>query len=256
MSVPEYVRRRNSTMFVGAPPFGYACTDDCEGNACAFWHPPDVPPCGMKYHESSHLNRVPQESRQSPSTIQSWSDGIRSVDTVPCLFSSPKLSPDFVEHFDDSLNTVPMTLGNDLEGSQACTGKKSSMAVDSSPPAGQSLGRVRGDTAEYLAGKRSEGNRRTPQPQLGPIFADGEDDIPLLCSHGSPAPPLMGYSRFNAFIRCLIVAAFLSGCLLITRRWCVTNTRFPATVYLLKIAARTRAFVPDQCLRESGEDGV
>jgi hypothetical protein len=148
MSVPEYVRRRNSTMFVGTPPFGYACTDDCVGNACAFWHPPDVPSCGMQYYESSHLNRVPQKSRQPSLTPQSQSDGIRPVDTVSCLFSSPKLSPDFVEHFDDSLDTGTMTINNDLEGFQACTGKRSLIVVDSSLLAGQSPGRIRGDTAK------------------------------------------------------------------------------------------------------------
>jgi hypothetical protein len=245
MSVPEYVRRRNSTMFVGTPPFGYACTDDCEENACAFWHPPDVPPCGMQYHESSHLDRVPQESRQPSPILQSQSDGIRPVDTVPCLFSSPKLGPDFVEHFDDSLDTGAMIIDNDLEGFQACTGEKSSMAVGSSPPAGQSPGRIRGDTAKYSAGELSEGNRKTLQSLLEPICHDGEDNSLLLCSHVSPATPLTRHSRFNKFIRCLIVAVFLSGCFLIMRRWYGTSLHLPVTVYLLEIAARTRAFVRD-----------
>lgn len=36
MSLPEYVGRRNSTTLVGRRPFGYACTDDRAGDACAF----------------------------------------------------------------------------------------------------------------------------------------------------------------------------------------------------------------------------
>jgi hypothetical protein len=212
---------------------------------CAFWHPPDISPCGMQYHESSYSRSVLQKRRQLSSTLQSRSDGIRPIDTVPCLFSSPKLNPDFVEHFDDSLDTGAMTIDHDPEGFQACTGKKSSMAVDSSPPAGQSLGRIRDDTAKYLAGELSEGNCKTLQSLLEPICHDGEDNSLLLCSHVSPAIPLTGYSRFNTFARCLIIAAFLSGCLLITRRWYWTSLHLPATVYLLEIAARTRAFVRD-----------
>jgi hypothetical protein len=138
-----------------------------------------------------------------------------------------------------------MIIDNDLEGFQACTGEKSSMAVGSSPPAGQSPGRIRGDTAKYSAGELSEGNRKTLQSLLEPICHDGEDNSLLLCSHVSPATPLTRHSRFNKFIRCLIVAVFLSGCFLIMRRWYGTSLHLPVTVYLLEIAARTRAFVRD-----------
>jgi hypothetical protein len=117
------------------------------------------------------------------------------------------------------------------------------MTGDSSSPTSQSLGHVRGDTAEHLAGKLSGGKRTTPRPQLEPMGDDGKDKMLLLCSHASPATPLAGYSRLSTSLRCLIVAAFLSGCLLLTYGWCATDLHLPATVYLLEVAAKTRTFV-------------
>jgi hypothetical protein len=238
-------------MFIGTPPFGYACTDDREGDKCAFWHPPDISPFGMQYHESSYSRSVPQKRRQPSHVPKSRSDGIKAVDTIPCLFSSPKLSPDFVKHFSEPPNTCAIALDNDLEGLHASAGKIPLMAVDSSPPAGRLLEHICGDTAEHLAGKLSEGNRKTLQPLLAAICDDGEDNKLLLCSHASPATSLAGYLDLNTFARCLIVVAFLSGCLLITHGWYGTGSHLLVTVYLLEIVARTWAFVRDGRLRKS-----
>jgi hypothetical protein len=116
MSIPEYERYRNSTMFVGSPPFGYEGTDDVddsltsnnptssndnnENNSHPSWHPPRVPPHDMIYREHlcPHLgpcqdtfvrSRSPAEFTTSPEADAP--DSMKLADVVPALFSSPDL---------------------------------------------------------------------------------------------------------------------------------------------------------------------
>lgn len=89
-SPPEYIRRRNGTMFTGQPPFGFEGTDDCPGDTYKNFLPPRTPPPEMLYHERGHTpyadctssSAVPQHAWPSPTNL-------KPVDTVPALFSSP-----------------------------------------------------------------------------------------------------------------------------------------------------------------------
>ena len=100
MSVPESERYRNSTMFVGSPPFGYEGTDDRTSNDDSTWHPPRAPPHNMVYREhlcphpgpcpEKYLGRQQRSRAKSPSPEADIPD-MDLVDVVPALYSSPKL---------------------------------------------------------------------------------------------------------------------------------------------------------------------
>jgi hypothetical protein len=117
MSVPESERYRNSTMFVGSPPFGYEGTDDRTSNDDSTWHPPRAPPHNMVYREhlcphpgpcpEKYLGRQQQlRAKSSPSPVAEILD-MDLVDVVPALYSSPKLINPLLaaerrgEHFPD-----------------------------------------------------------------------------------------------------------------------------------------------------------
>ncbi|KAK5149747.1 hypothetical protein LTS14_010668 [Recurvomyces mirabilis] len=89
-SPPEYIRRRNSTMFIGQPPFGFEGTDDCPGDTYVNFLPPRTPPPEMLYHERGH---TPYADCTSSSAVpqHAWPSrtDLKPVDTVPTLFSSP-----------------------------------------------------------------------------------------------------------------------------------------------------------------------
>lgn len=110
MSIPECVRYRNSTMFVGTPPFGYEGTDDCMSNSCSSWHPPRTPPRDMTYREpgctvTSCTNTHPRSrsrGRSRSPNPQGFTLEPRNV--VPALFSSPKLNTSAVQHSNDGPN--------------------------------------------------------------------------------------------------------------------------------------------------------
>ena len=106
MSIPECERYRNSTMFVGSPPFGYEGTDDRTSNNDSTWHPPRAPPHNMVYRE--HLCPHPGPCRdtfirgRSPAAkAESSSEAdvpdMKLVGVVPALFSSPRLKSHMVE---------------------------------------------------------------------------------------------------------------------------------------------------------------
>jgi hypothetical protein len=104
MSIPECERYRNSTMFVGSPPFGYEGTDDRTSNNDSTWHPPRAPPHNMVYRE--HLCPHPGPCRdtfirgRSPAKFESSEADVpdmKLVGVVPALFSSPRLKSHMVE---------------------------------------------------------------------------------------------------------------------------------------------------------------
>ena len=97
MSIPEYMRRRNSTMFVSSPPFGYDDTDNCT-NAGQSWHPPQTPPRGMVYHENSCMSHTPTHSQSNSTAGPSQ---VKPTDVVPALFSFPSLSSRHLEELPD-----------------------------------------------------------------------------------------------------------------------------------------------------------
>lgn len=107
MSIPECVRYRNSTMFVGTPPFGYEGTDDCTSNSCSSWHPPKTPSRDMTYREPGFT--VPSCTNTHPrSRSRGWSRSpnpqsfnLEPRNVVPALFSSPKLNTQPVQHSND-----------------------------------------------------------------------------------------------------------------------------------------------------------
>jgi hypothetical protein len=104
MSVPECERYRNSTMFVGSPPFGYEGTDDRTSNNDSTWHPPRTPPHSMVYREHICPHPGPCQDTfirsRSPAKFSSTEADVpdmKLVDVVPALFSSPKLKSHMVE---------------------------------------------------------------------------------------------------------------------------------------------------------------
>lgn len=104
MSVPECARYRNSTMFVGTPPFGYECTDDNGPDTCHRWEPPRTPPCGMTYREIQHpvaaaSPHVDSGSRLQPkSQLPDWDvPEMKLTDVVPALYSSPRIGPQLIQ---------------------------------------------------------------------------------------------------------------------------------------------------------------
>jgi hypothetical protein len=99
MSLPEYVGRRNSTTLVGSPPFGYACTDDRAGDACAFWHPPGVKSREMEYHETPYAKMAPRKRRTSSFVPKSRHYSSESLHAARPFFLSHKRSFPFVGHF-------------------------------------------------------------------------------------------------------------------------------------------------------------
>lgn len=108
MSVPECARYRNSTMFVGTPPFGYECTDDHEPDTSHRWEPPRTPPCGMTYREIHHpvaaaSLHVDSGSRLRPKPRSPDLDvpEMRLTDVVPVLYSSPRIDPQLIQDIDE-----------------------------------------------------------------------------------------------------------------------------------------------------------
>jgi hypothetical protein len=105
MSIPECERYRNSTMFVGSPPFGYEGTDDRTDTDPSSWHPPRVPPHDMVYREHicPHVGPCPEayigrQSRAKSPSPEAEIPEMDLVDVVPALYSSPKLNPHLAEH--------------------------------------------------------------------------------------------------------------------------------------------------------------
>lgn len=104
MSIPECERYRNSTMFVGSPPFGYEGTDDRTSNDDSTWHPPRAPPHNMVYREHVCPHPGPcqntfirSRSRAKSPSPEAEIPDMELVDVVPALFSSPELNPHSIE---------------------------------------------------------------------------------------------------------------------------------------------------------------
>jgi hypothetical protein len=125
MSVPEHVRYRNSTMFVGKPPFGYESTEDRTPDACSSWHPPRTPPHDLVYREN--YCTVPRsgtdthnKSRLLGKSQSSTSDGsnVKTDDITPALFSSPKPGRHLVQIVDGhpGVNQLSLTNGQNSLG--------------------------------------------------------------------------------------------------------------------------------------------
>jgi len=123
MSIPEYVRRRNSTMFVEIPPFGHEDTEPCS-RAGHSWHPPLTPPREMIYHEQLCTSYAPATPSQDMAGAGPTAERLSEV--APALFSSPTLSSHFVKHFDDLPDIAQMSLGR--TGRQQSQGTKVSMS--------------------------------------------------------------------------------------------------------------------------------
>jgi hypothetical protein len=137
MSLPEYVGRRNSTTLVGSPPFGYACTDDRAGDACAFWHPPGVTPREMEYHETPYATMATRERRTPSPVTQSRHYSSESIDTARHFFIAHKRSFPFVGHFNGVPDVSRLTVEELLPGSVADEDASTSMTAGSEPPMGR-----------------------------------------------------------------------------------------------------------------------
>ena len=123
MSVPERERYRNSTMFVGSPPFGYDGTDDDRTpNNDSSWHPPRTPPHNMVYREHlcPHLGSCQDTFVRSRSPAKFTSPkadipDLKLVDVVPALFSSPELSPQSNEQGEYFPDLVQLSVHDDKQ---------------------------------------------------------------------------------------------------------------------------------------------
>lgn len=138
MSLPEYVGRRNSTTLVGSPPFGYACTDDRAGDACAFWHPPGVTPREMEYQETPYAKMAPRRRRTPSPVPQSRHYSSESIDTARHFFIAHKRSFPFVGHFNGVPDVSRLTVEELLQGSVADKYASTLMTAGSEPPMGGS----------------------------------------------------------------------------------------------------------------------
>jgi hypothetical protein len=136
MSLPEYVGRRNSTTLVGSPPFGYACTDDRAGDACAYWHPPGVTPREMGYHETPYAKLAPRERRTASPVPQSRHYSSESMDTARHFSIAHKRGFPFVGHFSGILDVSRLTIEELLQGSGADKDAITLMTAGSEPPIG------------------------------------------------------------------------------------------------------------------------
>jgi hypothetical protein len=146
MSLPEYVGRRNSTTLVGSPPFGYACTDDRAGDACAFWHPPGATPREMEYHETPHAKMALRKRRTSSPVPKSRHYSSESIDTARPFFLSHKRSFPFVGHVSGTPDVSRLTIEGLLQGSSANRDAINFMAAGSNTPTGRSVACILGHT--------------------------------------------------------------------------------------------------------------
>lgn len=93
--VPQFVRRRYSTMFNGQPPFAFEHTDDRQDPGT----PPycsKTPPPGLSYHENPFQGYAPHAIPPRPVALdhdQVVLHRITPQDVVPALSPSPKISP-------------------------------------------------------------------------------------------------------------------------------------------------------------------
>jgi hypothetical protein len=104
MSVPEHVRYRESTMFVGTSPFGYKGTDD---RTSPFWHPPATPPHEIRHRmmscpsvpRATASNKSPTPAiSHSPKATEQKAPESTTTDVASVLFSSPKIGHHLVQH--------------------------------------------------------------------------------------------------------------------------------------------------------------
>ncbi|KXL48418.1 hypothetical protein M433DRAFT_152336 [Acidomyces richmondensis BFW] len=101
MSVPQFVKRRYSTMFMGSPPWSYENTDDGQFPMLTSF---DVPTSAAVPYKELHARAgYPPSRRRTPSPLKMPADSdqvredtargldeLKPEDTVPALFSSPK----------------------------------------------------------------------------------------------------------------------------------------------------------------------
>ncbi|KAM0705459.1 hypothetical protein Q7P35_006818 [Cladosporium inversicolor] len=126
MSVPEHVRYRNSTMFVGTPPFGYEGTDD---RTSPFWHPPMTPPHEMRHRTMSYPS-VPRSTTSNRSITPVTSDSLKVVeqkapeyvmtDVVPALFSSPKIGPHLAQCTNNTSDGSRLDMTDVQQSTESC----------------------------------------------------------------------------------------------------------------------------------------
>jgi hypothetical protein len=123
MSIPECERYRNSTMFVGTPPFGYEGTDDRTANNDPSWRPPRDPPDDMVYreHVCPHPGPCPdtdigRRSRAKSPSPEAETPDMELVDVVPALFSCPKLIPHSTEHSGNFPDLSRLSIHDDKQG--------------------------------------------------------------------------------------------------------------------------------------------
>jgi hypothetical protein len=123
MSILECERYRNSTMFVGTPPFGYEGTDDRTVDDTSSWHPPRVPPHDMVYreHVCPHSGPCPdtyigRRSRAKSPSPEAETPDMELVDVVPALYTSPKLNPHSIEHNGHFPDVNQLSIHDDKQG--------------------------------------------------------------------------------------------------------------------------------------------
>ncbi|KAK4888519.1 hypothetical protein LTR27_012580 [Elasticomyces elasticus] len=94
--VPQYVRRRYSTMFNGQPPFAFESTDDCQESGIPYVDS-KTPPPGCSYHENPFQGFAPPAHASTPPAPLSRDEVVLErlapQEAVPAMFSPPKLSP-------------------------------------------------------------------------------------------------------------------------------------------------------------------
>jgi hypothetical protein len=146
MSLPEYVGRRNSTTLVGSPPFGYACTDDRAGDACAFWHPPGVKSREMEYHETPYAKMAPRKRRTSSFVPKSRHYSSESLHAARPFFLSHKRSFPFVGHFSGTPDVSRLAIEGLLQDNSADRDAVTFMAARSNTPTGRSVACILGNT--------------------------------------------------------------------------------------------------------------
>jgi hypothetical protein len=203
--LPGYVGHCNSTTLVGSPPFGYACTDDRAGDACAFWHPPGVPPREMEYHETSYVD-IAARKRRTPLPIpKSPHHGSKFIDTARDLFPSHKRSSHFAEHFSGIPDVGRLTIEEPLPDSSADTDAITLMMAGSDLPAGGSVTCILGHTKLMCSiGKSPDTTSKAlqPIPELIGDAGDDSDNGPCLHAAGSPATPITEHPHLRTSMRC------------------------------------------------------
>ncbi|KAM0706061.1 hypothetical protein Q7P35_006609 [Cladosporium inversicolor] len=183
MSVPEHVRYRNSTMFVGTPPFGYEGTDD---RTSPFWHPPRTPPHEMR-HRTMSCPSVPRSTTSNRSTMPVTSDSLKAAeqkapefmisDVVPALFSSPKIGSHLAQYTNGASdgNRLDVTdVQQSIESCDEISGTRRDSMIENAPMTSASCLPF---IPELLADDGDDQNGRTTTPWASSRRSSGDESL-------------------------------------------------------------------------------